>query len=86
MSTNVKALLGDKAEYLLNHTSKTILNPSLAKPGKNFIDESFIPSNRNNIVLGNLHKLYNTGRLSDTGYISILPVDQGIEHLSLIHI
>src|SRR6185503_12891906 len=60
-------------------------NPKIPKdrlhlPGPDFVDRIFIPSDRNNRVLSNLQRLFGTGRLSGTGYLSILPVDQGIEH------
>lgn len=80
MSLNLSSILGEKADYLLNHTSKTINKSLLHLPGKNFVDEQFIHSNRNPQVLINLQRLYNSGRLAGTGYLSILPVDQGIEH------
>ncbi len=76
----IQELLGEKAEYLLNHTSKTILKDSLHLPGEDFVDREFGQSDRNPQVLRSLHQLYNTGRLAGTGYLSILPVDQGIEH------
>ncbi|MBS1626986.1 MAG: class I fructose-bisphosphate aldolase [Bacteroidetes bacterium] len=73
-------LLGDKAEYLLNHTSKTIDKNLLHLPGADFVDRIWAQSDRNVNVLRNLQLMYNTGRLANTGYLSILPVDQGIEH------
>ncbi|MBS1579189.1 MAG: class I fructose-bisphosphate aldolase [Bacteroidetes bacterium] len=73
-------LLGDKAEYLLNHTSKTIDKNLLHLPGADFVDRIWTQSDRNVNVLRNLQLMYNTGRLANTGYLSILPVDQGIEH------
>src|SRR5213595_600047 len=73
-------LLGDKAEYLLDHQSKTISKDQLHLPGPNFVDRISINSDRNTNVLRNLQLMYNTGRLSNSGYLSILPVDQGIEH------
>jgi class I fructose-bisphosphate aldolase len=73
-------LLGSQAELLLNHQSKTIHKDQLHLPGPDFLDRIFITSNRNNKVLKNLSSIYNHGRLSGTGYVSILPVDQGIEH------
>jgi class I fructose-bisphosphate aldolase len=72
-------LLGDKAESLLNHKC-AVDKSSLTLPGPYYLDKTWIPSDRSNKVLGSLHALYNTGNLSGTGYISILPVDQGIEH------
>ena len=81
MATNkIVSLLGDKAEYLLNHQSKTISKDQLHLPGHDFVDRIWINSDRNPNVLRNLQLMYNTGRLSKTGYLSILPVDQGIEH------
>ncbi len=77
---NLSKLLGDKAEYLLQHKSNTFNRDHLHLPGGDFIDRSFSGSNRNQQVLNNLHRLYHHGRLSGTGYLSILPVDQGIEH------
>jgi class I fructose-bisphosphate aldolase len=73
-------LLGDKAEYLLGHESKTISRNDLHLPGPDFVDRIWINSDRNVNVLRNLQVMYNTGRLANTGYLSILPVDQGIEH------
>ena len=79
-STKIQELLGDKAEYLLNHQSKTIAKEQLHLPGPDFVDRIWINSDRNPQVLRNLQAMYNTGRLANTGYLSILPVDQGIEH------
>src|SRR5580704_13998877 len=73
-------LLGDKAEYLLNHECKTISKNDLHLPGADFVDRCFKDSNRTPQVLRSLNSLYNHGRLAGTGYLSILPVDQGIEH------
>ena len=80
MKPNIVELLGDKAEYLLNHVSKTFPKETIEIPNKNFIDKVWLNSNRSNQVLRNLQGLFNHGRLKKTGYISILPVDQGIEH------
>jgi class I fructose-bisphosphate aldolase len=79
-SSKIEALLGDKADYLLNHKSETISKDQLHLPGSDFIDRVFAQTNRNPQVLRNLNALYNHGRLSGSGYLSILPVDQGIEH------
>ena len=79
-SKKLQELLGDKAEYLLNHESKTINRDQLHLPGPDFIDRIWVTSDRNPQVLRNLQSMYNTGRLAKTGYLSILPVDQGIEH------
>lgn len=76
----ITQLLGDKAEFLLNHQSKTIDKSALHLPGPDFVDRIYAHSDRNNQVLGALGRLFNTGRLAGTGYMSILPVDQGIEH------
>lgn len=76
----IEELLGDKAEYLLNHQSKTISKESLHLPGPDFIDRIWINSDRSPNVLRNLQSMYGNGRLANTGYLSILPVDQGIEH------
>lgn len=79
-SRTTPAILGDKAGFLLNHVSQTIPKEQLHLPGPDFIDRIWTVSDRNPQVLRNLQALYSTGRLSDTGYLSILPVDQGIEH------
>jgi len=73
-------LLGDKASYLLDHTCKTIDKDMIHLPGADFIDRSFMQTNRSPQVLRSLQALYGSGRLANTGYLSILPVDQGIEH------
>jgi len=80
MTTDIQALLGDKAESLLGFNSPKISKERLHLPGPNFLDDVFMQSDRNNRVLGNLAWMYNHGRLAGTGYMSILPVDQGIEH------
>ena len=79
-SKNIMEILGDKAEYLLNHSSKTIDKSELHLPSANHVDEIWVNSNRNNQVLRSLQTLLNHGRLAGTGYCSIFPVDQGIEH------
>ena len=80
MIDNIVSLLGDKADSLLKHECKTISKDLLHLPGPDFVDRIFAPSNRNQRVLNNLNWIHNTGRLAGTGYVSILPVDQGIEH------
>jgi len=82
MSTldKVERLLGDKAASLLNHKCQTIDKSTLHKPSENFVEESFMQTNRNPQVLRNLEALYSHGRIGGSGYLSILPVDQGIEH------
>ena len=78
--SNTKEILGDSADLLLNHNCSTISKDQIHLPGADFIDRSFIQTNRSNQVLRNLQAIYGHGRLADTGYVSILPVDQGIEH------
>ena len=78
--TDVAALLGADAEKLLSHTCKGIPKESLHLPGADFVDRVFAPSDRTPQVLRSLQQLFSHGRLAGTGYLSILPVDQGIEH------
>lgn len=78
--TKIAELLGDKAEFLLNHNCKTISKDLIMLPGGDFVNRSFLNGNRNPQVLRSLEDLYSHGRLGGTGYVSILPVDQGIEH------
>ena len=73
-------LLGDSAETLLQHRCNTISKDLLHVPSPDFIDKVFSQTNRNPQVLRNLGTIFNHGRLSGTGYLSILPIDQGIEH------
>ena len=73
-------LLGDDAQDLLTHNSKGISADTLELPGPDFIDRVFMQTDRSPQVLRNLASMYNHGRLGGTGYLSILPVDQGIEH------
>jgi fructose-bisphosphate aldolase, class I len=80
MSKKISELLGDKADFLLNHQSKTISKDQLHLPGPDFVDRVWMASDRTPQVLRNLQLMYSTGRLANTGYLSILPVDQGIEH------
>lgn len=80
MSDEINKLLGDHADYLLEHECKTISKNKLHLPGPHFIDGIYSQTDRNNQVLRNLAQLFNFGRLKGTGYLSILPVDQGIEH------
>ena len=77
---NIYELLGDEADSLLNHECKTISKDQLHLPGSDFVDTVWSHSNRNNRVLANLQRLFDNGRLGGTGFLSILPVDQGIEH------
>lgn len=76
----IQNLLGEDAETLLNHVSKTIPKENLYVPGGDFIDRVWMDSDRTPAVLRSLQTLQNNGRLSGSGYLSILPVDQGIEH------
>lgn len=80
MINEITNILADKADYLLNFNSPKIDKNMLHIPVGNFVDNVFINSDRNNKVLSNLQRIFGTGRLSNTGYMSILPVDQGIEH------
>src|ERR1700685_2415001 len=76
----IESYLGAKAESLLGFNSPKISKDRLHLPGPDFVDRIWIPSNRNIRVLAQLQRLFNHGRLARTGYLSILPVDQGIEH------
>lgn len=80
MSTNIENILGKDADFLLGHNCKTISKEQLHLPGPDFVDRVMGPSDRNPVVLRNMQTLFNSGRLGGTGYVSILPVDQGIEH------
>jgi len=81
MVDNIYKLLGkEKTEYLLSHTCTTISKDRLKTPSPDFIDKVFVDSDRSNNVLRNLQSVFSHGRLQNTGYLSILPVDQGIEH------
>src|SRR5215467_4543674 len=80
MSNKIIQLLGDEAEALLSHQCKTVSKEHIHLPGADFIDRVLADSDRPVPVLRNLQSLFNRGRLGGTGYLSILPVDQGIEH------
>jgi len=80
MAININELLGEDASYLLDHKSKTISKDMLHLPGSDFIDRIFSISDRSKKVQKNIKKMFNHGRLAGSGYLSILPVDQGIEH------
>ena len=80
MPTNLQELLGERAETLLGFNSPKVSKDRLHLPGPDWVDRIFSITDRNNRVLVNLQRLFNTGRLAGTGYLSILPVDQGIEH------
>lgn len=77
---NIIALLGTRADDLLSHRCETVDKEQLHLPGPNFIDEVFFSSNRNPQVLKSMAHIWGHGRLANTGYLSILPVDQGVEH------
>jgi class I fructose-bisphosphate aldolase len=77
--TNIESILGDEAS-LLQHQCKTIAKDQLHLPGPDFVDRVVAASDRSPRVLGALQSMVGTGRLAGTGYVSILPVDQGIEH------
>lgn len=79
-TAKIKKLLGKEATSLLGHTCKTITKSQLNLPGAAFVDSSFALSNRSPQVMRSIQALYGNGRLANTGYMSILPVDQGIEH------
>jgi fructose-bisphosphate aldolase, class I len=76
----ITELLGKDAESLLTHKSKTILKDQLHLPGPTFVDDIFTISNRNTQTLRSIQTLFDKGRLGNTGFLSILPIDQGIEH------
>ncbi|MDP1676664.1 MAG: class I fructose-bisphosphate aldolase, partial [Bacteroidota bacterium] len=80
MSTNIVELLGADAKNLLDHKCTTIPKETIHLPSSTFVDDIFIQTDRPTPVLKNLQQLFSAGRLGNTGYLSILPVDQGIEH------
>ena len=80
MIEQIRKHLGDKAEQLLDFNAPKISRDRLVLPGPDFVDRVVALSNRNNRVLANLQRMFRQGRLGGTGYLSILPVDQGIEH------
>jgi len=80
MSVNIVELLGADAKNLLDHKCTTIPKESLHLPSPSFVDDIFMQTDRPTPVLKSLQQLFGTGRLANTGYVSILPVDQGIEH------
>jgi len=79
-SSKLEELLGAEAQALLTHECKTIDKSRLHTPGSDFVDRIFAPSNRTPQVLRSMQNLLGHGRLANSGYVSILPVDQGIEH------
>ena len=80
MGINIRETLGDEADSLLGHECKTIKRDRLSLPGPDFVDRVLVQSDRPVPVLRNLQQMFDHGRLGGTGYLSILPVDQGIEH------
>ncbi|HXV97197.1 MAG TPA: fructose-bisphosphate aldolase, partial [Anaerolineae bacterium] len=80
MSTDIFELLGDEAAYLLEYRSQTVSSEALHLPGPDFVDRVVAQSDRNVRVMRSLQAIFEHGRLGGTGYLSILPVDQGIEH------
>jgi class I fructose-bisphosphate aldolase len=80
MSNHTIDLLGDKVDYMLGHVCKGIPKESLHTPGPDFVDRVWQQSDRNLQTVRSLQALFDHGRLAGTGYLSILPVDQGIEH------
>lgn len=78
--STIQSLLGDKARFLLDHRSKTLDRQRLHLPSPTFVDDVWLGSDRTPRVLRSLQTLFDQGRLRHTGYLSILPVDQGIEH------
>jgi class I fructose-bisphosphate aldolase len=80
MSKSIADILGNKAEYYLEHKCKTIERATLHLPSSTHVEDVWINSNRSNPVLRSIQTLLSNGRLTDTGYCSIFPVDQGIEH------
>lgn len=79
-NSNIISLLGNDADNLLNHTCNTIPKEHIHLPGPDFVDRVFAQTNRSPQVMRSIQQIYNCGRLAETGYMSILPVDQGIEH------
>ncbi|EKT56348.1 class I fructose-bisphosphate aldolase [Providencia sneebia] len=78
--TDIAKLLGSEASTLLDHRCQTIPRENLYLPGSDFVDRVMIDNDRPNTVLRSMQTLFNHGRLAGTGYLSILPVDQGVEH------
>ena len=85
INENIAELLGKKASFYLEHVCEKITKDELQVPSKNSLEKVFGSSNRNPQVLRSLSQLYNNGNLGGTGYLSILPVDQGIEHSRPFH-
>jgi len=79
-SEEISKLLGDEARSLLDHRCETVKKENLHLPGPDFVDRVLLDTDRSGNVLRNLESVFNHGRLAGTGYLSVLPVDQGIEH------
>ncbi|MFG1949457.1 class I fructose-bisphosphate aldolase [Nonomuraea sp. NPDC048826] len=77
---DLQELLGDEYEYLLEHRATGVKRERLHLPGPDFVDRVMAGTDRSPVVLRNLQHVFDTGRLAGTGYLSILPVDQGVEH------
>ncbi|MBX2961682.1 MAG: class I fructose-bisphosphate aldolase [Cyclobacteriaceae bacterium] len=77
---SISKILGKDAKFLLDHKSKTIPTSQIHTPGPNFVDQVFAQSNRTPQTLRSLQTMFDKGRLGGTGFLSILPIDQGIEH------
>ena len=80
MIDKIREYLGDQADYYLEYESKTVKKDILHLPGPDFVDRVFSITDRSVPVLRNMQSIFNTGRLAGSGFLSILPVDQGIEH------
>ena len=80
MNAEIEKLLADSAKGLLEHKCKTVAKERIHLPGPDFVDRIFVSTDRNSQVLRSLQALFHSGRLAGSGYVSILPVDQGIEH------
>jgi len=78
--TDIVAMLGDEGEYLLGHRCEGIARELLQRPGPDYVERVVMPKDRPPAVLRNLQAMFDHGRLGGTGYLSILPVDQGVEH------
>lgn len=76
----IREILSDESGTLLGNFTPKIPRSLLTTPSPSFVDDVFLPSDRNEAVVGNLERIFGTGRLANTGYLSILPVDQGVEH------
>ncbi|SEH07979.1 class I fructose-bisphosphate aldolase [Candidatus Venteria ishoeyi] len=78
--TDISKLLGEETQYLLDHQCQTLSKDMLSLPGSDYVSRVLMQKDRKPTVMRNLQTLFNTGRLAGTGYLSILPVDQGVEH------